>query len=53
MVEEIFQHACERKVLVDEEDCNGNKKNDENRDGNRPGRDSCFARTVAVWVILC
>jgi len=40
---------------VDEEDCNGNKKNDENRDGNGPGRDSCFARRTiwTDWEILC
>ena len=54
-VEEIFQHAHERKVPVDEEDCDGNEKNDENRDSNGPGRDSCFARRTiwTDWEILC
>ena len=39
-VEEIFQHAQKRKVLVDKEDRDCNEKDDENRDGNGPGRDS-------------
>ena len=49
---EKYFNMRERKIPVDEKDCDGNKENDENGNGNRPDGNSRSAWTTADWVIL-